>query len=348
MTDEPTEGRWTRRCFDPWTGVDVRAGGGVAPCCNRPPVARITEAPLREIRASAAFRALRASLLSGRLDDECRKCHIREKVPVEAFPPMAQRWAQWGDPAAPGELRDVRVDINERCNLRCVYCAVSQPGYAGVEMAPETLEAIVRALSFESNITHIAVNGHGETTYHPGWREFCERLLAQRLPLSIITNFARRYADEELDVLSRFSVVQISIDSADPDLLGEIRRRVDLGTITLNLARLRATALARQRPLPTLAFSCGLYDRNVLGLERLAWLAVACGVRLVTFWNLVKYPDVPGSANVSPLAALESTALVRALDAVDRAIDILTRHGIEVDVAGSFLDDLRARAGRGS
>jgi molybdenum cofactor biosynthesis enzyme MoaA len=40
----------------------------------------------------------------------------------------------------PGPIQQLRLDVTSRCNLRCVYCAVSHPKYRGLDMS----DAIVR------------------------------------------------------------------------------------------------------------------------------------------------------------------------------------------------------------
>jgi sulfatase maturation enzyme AslB (radical SAM superfamily) len=50
------------------------------------------------------------------------------------------------DLLAPGLISEVRIDPTTRCNLRCVYCAVSQPDYNGEDMGTAVLERAVPAI----------------------------------------------------------------------------------------------------------------------------------------------------------------------------------------------------------
>ncbi len=71
----------TRDCLDPWTYVEVRVNGDVAPCCVRGPVGNISEASLAEILDGPHVRQLRAELLTGHLDATCAGC--RQRAPIE-------------------------------------------------------------------------------------------------------------------------------------------------------------------------------------------------------------------------------------------------------------------------
>src|SRR5205823_2860277 len=68
--------------------------------------------------------------------------------------------------------REVRLSLTTRCNLRCVYCAVSQSTYQGSDMtadvAHQATAAILR-IALEHKLRAVHVNGHGETTFVPGW-----------------------------------------------------------------------------------------------------------------------------------------------------------------------------------
>jgi len=79
----------TRDCLDPWSYVEVRVNGDVAPCCVRGPVGNLAEATLAQILSGEPVRRLRAELLAGDLDPICAGCrqrgpmapqHLQQKV----------------------------------------------------------------------------------------------------------------------------------------------------------------------------------------------------------------------------------------------------------------------------
>lgn len=336
----------TKLCLDPWLNAEFTVEGALKPCCNYfrgvdlddgDEVASAHNAPL--------FRELRHRLLTGDLSPECKRCHIREIVPTEQL--IGEVYPRLGDGAhllEGGKLETVRVDVTQECNLRCVYCALSVEGAEpGRHMTGDNLAKVARLVAASPGLTDVGVNGHGETTHHPQWREFCDALIAMGAPLSVITNLGRRYSEAEIDTLSRFTLIQVSLDTADEDLLRRVRRKVDLSRILTNITKIRLRALLTARRAPVFAFSCGLYDKSIPRLEEFAGLAVTMGVRNVTFWNLMKYPDLPGAETVRALSALDDDELRHGLACFDRAMAILAMYRINVAVAGDFIEPLRAR-----
>jgi MoaA/NifB/PqqE/SkfB family radical SAM enzyme len=283
-------------------------------------------------------------LLTGDLHERCRKCHIREMGPLQKHVRSVFDAVGAGVPllqSAP--LKTARVDINEECNLRCVYCAVSQPNYQGVPMQDDLMDKLSLLLGDYTDLQALDVNGHGETTHHPRWKEFCRPLLDKGIPLTIITNLGRKYTAEDYEVLSRFKVIQISLDTADEALLRDVRRKVDVSRIIYNMAMIRTQALLAGRTPPTMSFSCGVYDLSVVRLEEFAWFAVTQGISTVTFWNLVKYPDVPGAITVRALETLPDSELAAAVACFDRAMAVLDHFQIETEIAGGFIEEFRSQ-----
>jgi pyruvate-formate lyase-activating enzyme len=336
----------TKRCLDPWLNAEFTVDGTLTPCCNflrgvdlddGDQVAAAYNAPL--------FRVLRHRLLTGDLGEECRRCHIRDDIPTgQLIAEVLPRLGDDGHLLEGGRLENVRVDVTQECNLRCVYCALSATtAMPGRHMSAASMARVTRFIAHSPGLADVAVNGHGETTQHPQWKQFCDELIAQGAPLSVITNLGRRYDDAEIDTLSRFTVIQVSLDTADEELLKRIRRKVDLSRILANITKIRLRALLMARRAPMFAFSCGLYDKSLPRIEELAGLAATIGVRNVTFWNLMKYPDVPGAETVRPLGELSDEELRRGLACFDRAMQILAMYRINVSVAGDFIEPLRAR-----
>lgn len=335
----------TRRCFDPWFNAEFNVEGNLKPCCIYSHCLTLgADNEVDQARDATLFRELRHRLLTGDLGADCLRCHIRESVPTRQF--IAELYPRLGDGAhllASGPLETVRIDVTQQCNLRCVYCAQSAAwAKPGSSMSEEAMSRIGRFISIADRLTDVSVNGFGETTQHPHWQEFCERLIDDGAPLSITTNFGRRYNTHEIDTLSRFRVIQVSLDMVDEDLLRRIRRKVDLGIILTNMTKVRIQSLLAGRRPPVFTFSCGLYDKSITRLESLAGLAVTVGVRSITFWDLVQYPDIPGAEAVRPLSDLSENELRLGLACFDRAMAILGKARINTTVAGSFIDRLRA------
>jgi len=334
--------RLTRGCLDPWTHVEIGASGSVHPCCMQPALGQISPTDDLEPvdRNSTAFRKLREDLMTGNLSKYCESCHIRPLVPLAAQRRAVR--AAGGVPQSemlrPGTLRSIRIDVNKDCNLRCVYCAVSQPGYQGGRMPVAMVDAVLARVPEDARDLRIDLNGHGETTYHPDWLRIARAALDTGARVTILSNFAKPFDQEEIATLARMSVIQISIDTPDENLLKQLRRRVSLAIILRNMHLVRAYAM-QQRLHPAWSISCGVYDRTVPTLRDLAWFAVSAGFDSVVFWNLVKYPDVPEpSMRVRPISDLSKEDRKEATALVADATHILESHGVSVEMTGSFAE----------
>jgi sulfatase maturation enzyme AslB (radical SAM superfamily) len=104
-----------------------------------------------------------------------------------------------------GTIDRVMLDLTTRCNLRCVYCAVSLPDYRGMDMNADVLD---RALSSITQLRRhsnfiVCISGHGETTMLPNWVDVCDQLFRCDVELELITNLSKSYSLQELAALSK-------------------------------------------------------------------------------------------------------------------------------------------------
>ncbi|GAC1657549.1 MAG: hypothetical protein NVS9B12_09690 [Vulcanimicrobiaceae bacterium] len=257
----------------------------------------------------------------------------------QALPAAAIR-----DLLEPAALTSVRIDLTSRCNLRCVYCEVSQPEHAGEDMTDGVAASILSQLDALPYLQVAHVNGHGETTVKPGWEKTCAELQRRGLYLQIITNLSKTFTDEELAALAGMAKIVISIDTVDQDLLKRVRRKVELKQIVNNITLIRMAGM-RTGHMPDFGISCGLYDKNSRSIDDLARWAAVLGLVDVTFWDLVKLPDIEGAETVSTLAAMNDAELRTALQRIELAMSILRRYNIPYEVAGDFIAPLRGRVG---
>lgn len=350
MLAADSSAKLTRHCLDPWRYLEISPDHGLKPCCNIPPIETwVPDGPsLDEMRNAAPFKLLREQLLSGCLPDTCQHCHIRPLVPVEKFradlrKEFSAAVNEAGLLAQP--LRVLRLEITTKCNLRCVYCPVSQPWYTAAEMSGESFDQIAALLARHPHIAEILVNGHGETTFHPEWMSLCNRIVGLGFRPNIISNLARPLNDEEVSCLAQFGVIQVSLDTVDADLLKNLRRRVKLSHVVENIGNIRKAAKSMRLAPPKFSISCGVYDANYAHLEELARFCIAMDFRSATFWQLVKYDDLPDTLNVYPVSSLDQDRIADAVSHLERAIHMLQRAGIDTGVAGGFLDEWRQGLG---
>jgi hypothetical protein len=249
----------------------------------------------------------------------------------------------------PGPVQQVRVDMTSRCNLRCVYCAVSHPDYRGVDM-DDTIAgralALILDLAKHHALEPIDLNGHGETTFREGWTGLCFALVERGLRVRITSNFAKSFDPAELEALASMETIAISVDSANPKLLRDLRRKVDLRQIVANIAFVRSTSLRLHRKPPEFAFLCGLYDKNTRDWDAFARLTVALGITSVGIWSLTEHSglEVPAKDRVRSLDDLSNAELKPRLVSIRHGLEFLRRHGVTVTIQGGFIEALERRA----
>lgn len=91
------------------------------------------------------------------------------------------------------------------------------------------------------------LNGHSELTSHPGCSRLCEGLWGQGSRRFVLTNMARVFRDEEVALMSRPGVIQISLGSADAGVMRRMRKAVMPGCILKALEHLRAAGVLHPR-----------------------------------------------------------------------------------------------------
>jgi len=234
------------------------------------------------------------------------------------------------------------IEFTSKCNLRCVFCAASQTPYQGVDMDRDTLKDAIEVIKTRQTRA-IVVNGHGETTTYQGWHLICREMLDAGLNLQIISNFARDLSREELHTLSRFKNIEISCDTADPELFKKLRRGADLKTLCLNISRLRAIAVQEGRDGPNISFSCVVSDQNVLTLPDYVSFGKALGVIHFSFCNLTKYPDLEGALNPGHITEMPIESMLKAKASLEATFKFLKGAGIGYHVQQGLLDTLKEK-----
>jgi MoaA/NifB/PqqE/SkfB family radical SAM enzyme len=194
------------------------------------------------------------------------------------------------------------IEFTSRCNLKCVYCAVSQPDYKGTDLALPNIEMLVDELR-KRGTKRVCVNGHGETTILKEWATWVGALVDAGFEVHMIGNFARQYKQHEIELFARYHSIQVSLDTMDAELLGQLRRGARLHVILENMKRIREAA--GDGPGPQMSISCVVTDKNVEGIPELVDSLMERGIREFRFCDLVKYPDIPGAIAVRHVSFLD-------------------------------------------
>jgi radical SAM protein with 4Fe4S-binding SPASM domain len=194
----------------------------------------------------------------------------------------------------------VFLELTSRCNLRCVYCAVSLPTYHGIDLPLEGFENFVVQMK-ERGVRVVTMNGHGESTIVKGWETYAARLADEGFRLHMTTNLAKRLKPDEIDVLSRFEMLLVSIDTIDPVLMSQLRRGANLETILANIERILGHGREHGRS-PEICISCTVGDLSAPGIPELIDALLARGLRTFRFGDLAEYEPIPDTLRMRHLS----------------------------------------------
>ncbi|MEW6139731.1 MAG: radical SAM protein [Thermodesulfobacteriota bacterium] len=200
------------------------------------------------------------------------------------------------------------IEFTSRCNLRCVYCYSVAGRHTGTDLDLNHLSHVVRVLK-QRGILAVGVSGGGETTVVKGWHHHCNRLLDQGIDLFITTNLARELTDEEALTLARLMIIQVSVDTADPQLFKKLRRGGDLKTVVYNLAKIRSQALRHGLKGPVFWWNAVVSDLTVWGLREYVDFGLAQGIKHFNFLSMYEHQPVEGTLPVRSLSQLPVSEL---------------------------------------
>ncbi|HTF89753.1 MAG TPA: radical SAM protein [Planctomycetota bacterium] len=219
------------------------------------------------------------------------------------------------------------LELTTRCNLKCLYCAVSQPGYIGRDLQvdmPATLEAIR-----ELGVGEVQLSAHGEATLVPGWHDIARALEDAGLRVLLTTNLSKRFSPEELAAFARMQTIAVSIDTVNPELFARLRRPARFERLCENLAHLRAHIPARGAARPYLAVNCTVSEHVIDGLSDLVRWAAREEFDAVSLVNLVVYPTVDPEFPVRHPARVDPA---RATARIDEAQALAHQLGLAFNV----------------
>ena len=231
--------------------------------------------------------------------------------------------------------RFVMLELTTRCNLRCLYCALSQPEFHGRDLDFDR-DAMIAELA-RLGVRNVQISGHGEATIVPGWHVVARALQAADIRIQLTTNLTKKLSAEELDVFAKMQAITLSCDTVDPETFHRLRRPARLEQVRANLARLKAHLPPRGSGRPFMAVNCTYSDRVVDGLpELLAW-ARAEDFDAVSLVNLFEYPTVEADY---PVRHPKNADPARAIRRIHEAAAIARELGLEFNVMDGLIAEL--------
>ncbi|WP_230976231.1 radical SAM protein [Pseudothauera nasutitermitis] len=273
----------TKNCMAPWRAVEFLADGKISPCCGpiRGDFGNLqqdlpTLGAERGLFRNADYRKLRNALLTGDLPDACKQCRAVHEpdIPAEALAAKVAAYLEArGVPTAGEDLAGLYAfdecggNITNRCNFSCIYCSHSGPdGHRG------TLAQVMDQDFFMAVLDELVARGLqifnfcglGELTTYRHWQRLCQEIFARhpRLRLRLITNFGRKLDADELRLLTRFEIVQISCDTFDEERFAWLRTHGKLPVLRQNLENLLAATREHGRS-PRIVFNVTVSNANV-------------------------------------------------------------------------------------
>ena len=147
-------------------------------------------------------------------------------------------------------------DIVNQCNLRCPFCIVDYTNVSSLKlMSRETYDRLLELLPITTRGNFWLSCLH-EPTLHPQFVNFIEAVPeVYRDRISFTTNLSRRVYDDMLSRLAHSGVhqIRVSLDSLDPEIFSELRKKAKFDVFRRNLLDLSA-ALEESRSRPSLHF----------------------------------------------------------------------------------------------
>ena len=221
--------------------------------------------------------------------------------------------------------RYILVELTQGCNLQCPMCRPGSIGYREREMDRAVLERIAEEL-FPTAET-VDIRGWGESLLVSDVDHIIRKIAQHGAQCRVVTNLSFRKPDT-LDLLVEVgAMVDVSIDAADPEILGRVRKGARLDLITDNLSRLVAGFERRGDLAGALRIVATLQPDTLPDLPELVRLAAQLGVPQIVL-NEVTVADGDPNGLTGREAEVDR--------AVDQARELADRLGVDL-FAGTAL-----------
>ena len=216
------------------------------------------------------------------------------------------------------EIRDLRISLTDRCNLRCVYCMPEEMIFKPREemLTDDEIITVVRAAA-ELGVRKVRLTG-GEPTVRPGLVDLTRRIA--EIPgirdLAMTTNGIRLAALARGLAEAGLRRVNVSLDSLDPE---KFRRITRWGNLQQVLDGLEAAAAAGLTPIKLNAVVVrGFNEDDVVELARLTttrdWT--------VRFIEMMPFGSVAGFQTSAYVPSAETMSKIEAAIGPLRPVDV--------------------------
>jgi molybdenum cofactor biosynthesis enzyme MoaA len=218
----------------------------------------------------------------------------------------------------------VWLEVTSRCNLRCTYCHLSHIEVPEVDIDLTGIDRFIENLKTRK-VSELIFNGRGENSFLDGWHHAVRKVLDAGLLVTSVTNLSRAYSDEELEVLSRYASITVSVDTTDPVIFRAIRRKADIRLVLHNILRVQAIAFEQGRKAPDIVWNMIVHSHSMPSLARSVSDGVALGVIHFQFAVLGEMPELEGALNARQLDRLARQEFIEGLEQMRRAGEVAQR-----------------------
>lgn len=241
---------------------------------------------------------------------------------------------------AKGMLQAVTIDkvlleLTSRCNLKCPFCTLSHPEYKGGDSSFD-VDQLIPILK-RSRVKKVEVNNHGESTIVLGWEKVAQKLLENGFSVSITSNLAKAFSEEEIATLADLTVY-LSIDTIEPELFRKLRLGAYFNRVIQNVEKIQLEK-KRKKTGTAMGWRTIICDATYLGVPQLIEYGLALGVSEFYFGHLQKMIDVKTSYNLKHLCDLTDKEIEEALSILNVSKKTLDEACVVHDL-DKFIDEL--------
>jgi len=190
----------------------------------------------------------------------------------------------------------VELSLTNKCNQKCVWCSDYElrnrlPGVLDKKVIFSLIDDLKKG-----GMLGITVEGGGEPTLHPDFKEIINYIYNSGLAVGLITNGVKLNYE---DLLDKFEWIRVSLDASSPDEYKKLKGRNNYNDVINNIK-----IIAEKSKL------CGVgyvvTQENINHLEELTVILKESGVSYIHFRPVIDNPDLYIETNLEYLKRFEN------------------------------------------
>lgn len=189
--------------------------------------------------------------------------------------------------------RYVMVELTQGCNLRCPMCRSRSIGYRERELDRTVLSSVAEMLFPTAEM--VDIRGWGESLLAPDINDIIRLVAAYHARCRVVTNLSVNRLDTLNLLVETGSMIDVSLDSADQEVLDHCRTGARLALITRNLRHLVKDLQQKRGDVDSLRIIATLQAMTLDGLTDLVRYAADVGVKEVVLNEVTLADDDPNA-----------------------------------------------------